>query len=109
MFKPLLERVRADLQALSGGDEELRWALRRTLAKELTYDERSKPMQRRALKARKRKAQAGLCKSCGEALPGAPGATIGAAFKIASSWPSWSIVTKPARITVPAERTESGT
>jgi transcription initiation factor IIE alpha subunit len=39
------------------------------LAKELTYDERSKPMQRRALKLRKIRDQNGRCPECGEALP----------------------------------------
>ena len=47
------------------------WALRRKLAKELTYDERGKPMFRRELKALKRgeREQGGKCALCGEPLP----------------------------------------
>ena len=50
----LLDSVRAQLLALSGGDSELLFAYRRKVYKELTYDERDKPMVRRHLKARKR-------------------------------------------------------
>ena len=46
MFRPILEEVRARLRDASGGDPQLLWALRRKLAKELTYDERGKPMFR---------------------------------------------------------------
>ena len=69
LFAPLLTNVRSRLLTLAGGDPELHWALRRKLAKELSYDERSKPVQRRALKARKRKAQGGLCTECRSPLP----------------------------------------
>ena len=69
VFAPLLAEVRSRLTALADGDQDYHWALRRKLAKELTYDERSKPMQRRALKARKRKAQVGLCTECKALLP----------------------------------------
>lgn len=73
LFVPLLAAVRSRLVELAAGDADLLWALRRKLSKELVYDERSKPMQRRALKARKRKAQDGLCAACSEPLP-----TVGA-------------------------------
>jgi hypothetical protein len=66
---PLLSDVRARLLTLAGDDEALHWALRRKVYKELTYDERGSPMYRRALKAKKRKAQDGLCNVCREALP----------------------------------------
>jgi ribosomal protein L44E len=69
IFAPLLIDVRSRLTALAGGDVQLHWALRRKLAKELTYDERSKPMQRRALKARKRVAQSEKCTECNSVLP----------------------------------------
>lgn len=69
IFAPLLIEVRARLVSTAGGDEDLHWALRRKLAKELTYDERSKPVQRKALKARKRKAQNGQCLECRLQLP----------------------------------------
>jgi len=73
LFAPLLGDVRTLLVDLAAGDADLFWALRRKLSKELVYDERSKPIQRRALKTRKRKAQDGLCAACSEPLP-----TVGA-------------------------------
>jgi len=51
---PLLADIRRRLVELSGGDERLLWALRRKIAKELAYDERGKPMDRKRLKSRKR-------------------------------------------------------
>jgi hypothetical protein len=51
LFAPLFERVKAELDALSGGDARLMWALRRKLAKELVYIERSTPAARNKLKA----------------------------------------------------------
>jgi ribosomal protein L44E len=69
LFSPLLSGVRAQLLEAAGGDTDLHWALRRKLAKELTYDERSKPMQRRALKKRKRAAQENRCYECRSQLP----------------------------------------
>jgi UTP:GlnB (protein PII) uridylyltransferase len=69
VFAPLLSDVRARLQTISNGDDELLFALRRKLAKELSYDERGKPMQRKLLKARLRAEQDGLCAHCREALP----------------------------------------
>lgn len=65
----MLEDVRNHLKTVSAGDPALLFALRRKLAKELTYDERSKPMVRKALKARKLKAQDGRCTECRETLP----------------------------------------
>ena len=50
LARPLLEVVRFRIAELAGEDAELLWALRRKLYKELAYDERGKPMQRRALK-----------------------------------------------------------
>ncbi len=46
-----------------------RYALRRKLYKELSYDERGKPMHRRALKAKKRAMQNSLCALCADLLP----------------------------------------
>src|SRR5579884_805949 len=65
----LLALIRERIGDLSGDDAELRFAYNRKIAKELTYDERGKPMWRRKLKAVKRKAQEGKCAQCGEALP----------------------------------------
>ena len=69
LFRPFLKKVRAKLRVLSGNDDQLFWALRRKLAKELSYDERGKPMYRRQLKALKRGAQGGRCALCNEILP----------------------------------------
>lgn len=65
----LLDDIRSRLEALSGGDRELLFAYRRKVAKELTHDERDKPMVRRRLKQQKRNEQNGLCAICGEPLP----------------------------------------
>lgn len=65
----LLASIRQHLEALAGGDADLLFALRRKVAKELTYDERDKPMVRRTLKRRMRKLQEGLCPLCEEKLP----------------------------------------
>jgi UTP:GlnB (protein PII) uridylyltransferase len=65
----LLVEIRAKLHELSAGDCELLFAYRRKIYKELTYDERSKPMVRRKLKDLKWKQQSGLCALCGKSLP----------------------------------------
>jgi len=69
LFGPLLVDVRNRLAALAGTDEALYWALRRKLSKELSYDERSRPVQRKKLKLAKRKSQDGKCADCSEPLP----------------------------------------
>ena len=61
----LIGRIRHDLQQLTEGDSDLLFAYRRKIYKELTYDERGKPMQRRILKAQKRIEQNGKCADCG--------------------------------------------
>src|SRR2546430_2481569 len=66
---PLIAEVRERLLNLAAGDFELHWALRRKLAKELIYDERLKPMQRRALKEKKRHEQSNRCAVCSNELP----------------------------------------
>ena len=65
----LLANIRSKLEALSQGDRELLFAYRRKIFKELTYDERSKPMTRRKLKVQKWHEQRGLCAVCGKELP----------------------------------------
>ena len=69
LANPLLMTIRNKLQKLSNGDKELLWALRRKISKELDYDERSKPVQRAALKKRKRMEQENLCTLCKKMLP----------------------------------------
>ena len=65
----LLTDIRSSIETHAKGDPELLFALRRKVAKELTYDERSKPMIRRALKTKMRKLQNGLCPICTDPLP----------------------------------------
>jgi hypothetical protein len=64
----LLSLIRAKLDEASAGDRELRFAMNRKLYKELSYDERSKPMVRRKLKREKWEAQARKCAECGKAM-----------------------------------------
>jgi hypothetical protein len=75
LFAPLIAEVRSRLVELSAGDEELLWALRRKLAKDLAYDERGTPMHRAVLRLRKRVEQRGRCAICGCELPN-PGAVL---------------------------------
>ena len=65
----LLKGVRARLNELAGGDADLLFAFRRKVYKELTYDERGKPVARRRLKAMKRLEQGGICPLCRKPLP----------------------------------------
>jgi ribosomal protein L44E len=69
LFEPLIIEVRKRLKDLCNEDEELLWALRRKLTKELGYDERSKPMYRKILKFKKMATQKGLCAVCEKDLP----------------------------------------
>jgi hypothetical protein len=57
------------LRTLACGDNDLFFAYRRKVYKELIYDERGKPMFRRRLKALKRDEQDGVCPLCKIALP----------------------------------------
>lgn len=68
LFKPLIDDIRKSIAALSKGDKALLWALRRKLTKELTYDERGKPMLRRKPKDQKRAEQDNKCAGCGCSL-----------------------------------------
>ncbi|MCA1594322.1 MAG: hypothetical protein LC754_17185 [Acidobacteria bacterium] len=69
LFAPLITEVRRRLDDLSQGDKDLLWALRRKLSKELIYDERGKPTQRRKLKELKRVEQDNKCHQCKTSLP----------------------------------------
>lgn len=69
LFAPLIAEVRQSLASRSGGDIDLQWALRRKLYKELSYDERGKPMHRRKLKELKRSEQENTCPLCMTTLP----------------------------------------
>jgi len=65
----LLIEIRGKLDALAQGDKELLFAYRRKITKELGYDERGKPLDRRILKAQKYVEQGGRCAICGKDLP----------------------------------------
>ncbi len=65
----LLADVRQSIAHLAADDPTLLFAFRRKLAKELIFDERSKPSKRKMLKRRKLLAQNGKCANCGEDLP----------------------------------------
>jgi DNA repair exonuclease SbcCD ATPase subunit len=69
MANSLLKEVRESIEKLSEDDLDLRFALRRKIAKELTYDERGKPMQRKKLKLKMLRLQDGKCAVCAKALP----------------------------------------
>lgn len=69
MTNSLLEEVRQSIQKLSGNDSDLQFAIRRKIAKELSYDERGKPTQRKQLKLKMLRLQKGLCAKCGKPLP----------------------------------------
>jgi hypothetical protein len=67
-FRPLLPRFTADLEATATDPENL-WALRRKMAKTLSYQVRGTPGHRRNLKRQKYAEQNGFCAICGDALP----------------------------------------
>lgn len=69
LFAPLFRQTKEELLRLSGGDQRVLWALRRKLAKELMYLERSTPAARTKLKARKWAEQGGVCPVCTQPLP----------------------------------------
>jgi len=65
----LLNEIRTRLHALSAGDSAALFAYRRKIAKELQYDERGGPNERRLLKAQVRERQGGKCAVCPHPLP----------------------------------------
>lgn len=66
---PLLDKVRQKIENAAENDETLLWALRRYIKIRLEHDERGKPIERRALKKKKRKEQGGRCPICQGLLP----------------------------------------
>jgi hypothetical protein len=64
----LLHTIRQNLDELSGGDRTLRFAFNRKISKELQYDERGTPVERRVLKGQKFGEQGGICPVCNDAL-----------------------------------------
>jgi len=69
LFRPFFNYINNRLRKVCLGDENLLWALRRKIAKELIYAERGTPMHRRRIKALKRKQQNNKCAACHKSLP----------------------------------------
>lgn len=67
--REVLDRVRAELTALSDGDAKTLHHARRYLMKRLEFDERSRPADRNKLKLTLMARQQGKCPDCGEPLP----------------------------------------
>lgn len=67
--KELLDEIRGKIKTLAKNKPDLIFAFRKKIRKELTYDERSKPAQRRKLKELMRKKQKGVCPICRKKLP----------------------------------------
>lgn len=65
----VLREIRARLDGLAGGDNELLFAYRRKVYKELIYDERSKPAHRNAVKLARWNLQGGKCAHCAKEMP----------------------------------------
>ena len=65
----LLDKIRKETKTLTGNDPELIFAFRRKIYKELMYDERGKPTERKKLKDTMLKKQKGMCPICKKELP----------------------------------------
>jgi hypothetical protein len=65
----LLDYIREKIKELADSDKELVFAYRRKIFKELIYDERSTPAERKRLKKLKYETQNGLCEICRNQLP----------------------------------------
>jgi len=64
--KEILEQIREHIKKASQEDNEHAFALRRYIYKNLMYDERGTPMQRRKLKTEKLLQQGAKCAECGK-------------------------------------------
>ena len=67
--KELLNEIRNKIKTIANSDPDLIFAFRRKIRKELMYDERSTPVQRRRLKDLMWEEQKGICSVCGKELP----------------------------------------
>jgi hypothetical protein len=65
----LLADIRERLSELSNGDQDVLFAMRRKVQKELMHDERGTPAHRNKIKKSKRNEQNGLCAICQITLP----------------------------------------
>lgn len=65
----LFAKLKADLFALSNGDDDLLFNFRRQMYKSLMYDERGTPLARQRLKKATWQKQESKCAVCGLELP----------------------------------------
>jgi len=65
----LLDKIRKEINSLSKKNPNLVFAFRRKIYKQLMYDERGTPMERRKLKEKMREIQKGKCAFCNRPLP----------------------------------------
>jgi hypothetical protein len=65
----LLNDIRSKLDSLAQNDSDLRFAYRRKIYKELSYDERGKPSSRKSLKMLKWGLQNRSCAHCSQEMP----------------------------------------
>ncbi|MDO8452250.1 MAG: hypothetical protein Q7S79_00705 [bacterium] len=64
----LIAKIRKEIEILAKNNPETTFAFRRKIYKELMYDERSKPAERKKLKDKMWKKQKGICPLCKEEL-----------------------------------------
>lgn len=64
----LLERIRAEIDQIAAGDSMTAFQVRRYIAKQLMYDERGTPTERKIKKALLYERQKGLCGLCGKPM-----------------------------------------
>jgi len=64
--KEILDRIRELITKATQEDSELAFALRRYICRQLTFDEKGKPAQRKKLKYSKLLKQGGKCAECGK-------------------------------------------
>jgi len=67
--RELLDVIRERIKELSDRESSLMFAYRRKIYKELSYDERGKPMLRKILKFKKYAEQKDMCAHCHHPLP----------------------------------------
>jgi len=64
----LIEKVKKEIEKLAQNDPEVVFAFRRKVYKELMYEKRGKPVERKKLKEKMWKKQKGICPLCKQKL-----------------------------------------
>lgn len=65
----LIAKIKKEIETLGKNNPQAIFAFRRKIYKELMYDERSKPRERKKLKDKMWKKQKGICLLCKQELP----------------------------------------